>query len=110
MQIKKQQLESGMEQQAGSKLGKNDKAAYCHPAYLTYMRSVCMLIRFSHVILCGTLWRVAYRAFLYKGFSRQEYWSGLPYPSPGDLSNPGIEHTSLMPLALAGRSFTTSAT
>ena len=110
MQIKKQQLEAGMEQQTGSKLGKNDRAAYCHPAYLIYMHSVCMLSRFSHVILCGTLWTVAKRAPLYKGFSRQEYWSGLPYLSPGDLSNPGIEHTSLMSPALAGRAFTTSAT
>ena len=111
MQIKKQQLEPGMEQQTGSKLGKeNDRAAYCHPAYLTYMHSVCMLSRFSHVILCGTLWTVAYQAPLYKGFSRQEYWSGLPCPSPGALSDPGIEHTSRMSPALAGTSFTTSAT
>ena len=44
------------------------------------------------------------------GFSRQEYWSGLPCPPPGDLSNPGIEPTSLMSPALTGRFFTTSAT
>ena len=41
------------------------------------------------------------------GFSRQEYWSGLPFLPPGDLSNPGIEPVSL---ALAGRFFTTSTT
>ena len=35
-----------------------------------------------------------------RGFSRQEYWSRLPFPSPGDLSNPGIEHASLMSPAL----------
>jgi len=40
-------------------------------------------------------------------FSRQEYWSGLPFPSPGDVPNPGIKPVSL---ALAGRFFTTSAT
>jgi len=40
------------------------------------------------------------------GFSRQENWSGLPCPSPGDLLHPGIESTSLMPPALAGRFFT----
>ena len=40
-------------------------------------------------------------------FSRQEYWSGLPFPSPGDLSYPGIEPVSLVPPALAGRFFTT---
>ena len=44
------------------------------------------------------------------GFSRQEYCSGLPFPSPGDLSDPGIEPTSLMSLALAGRFFTSSTT
>ena len=44
------------------------------------------------------------------GFSRQEYWSGLPCPPPGDLPNQGIKPTSLMSPALAGRFFTTSAT
>ena len=44
------------------------------------------------------------------GFSRQEYWSGLPFPPPGNLPDPGIEPTSLMPPALAGGFFTTSAT
>ena len=44
------------------------------------------------------------------GFSRQEYWIRLPYPPPGDLSNPGIEPTFLMSPALAGEFFTTSAT
>ena len=43
------------------------------------------------------------------GFSRQEYWSGLPFPSPGDLPDPGIEPGSLTFPALAGRFFTTSA-
>ena len=43
-------------------------------------------------------------------FSRQEYWSGLPVPSPGDLSDPGFELPSLMSLALAGGFFATSAT
>ena len=42
-------------------------------------------------------------------FSRQEYWSGLPFPSQEDLPNPGIEPTSLMSTALAVRFFTTSA-
>jgi len=44
------------------------------------------------------------------GFSRQEYWSGLPFPSPGNLPDPGIEPLSLESPALAGRFFTTSAT
>ena len=44
--------------------------------------------------LCMTLatpWTVARQAPLFVGFSRQEYWSGLPFPSPGDLPDPGIE-------------------
>ena len=44
------------------------------------------------------------------GFSRQEYWSDLPFPTPGDLPDPGIKPTSLMSPALAGGLFTTSAT
>ena len=39
----------------------------------------------------ATPWTVAHQAPLSMGFSRQEYWSGLPFPSPGDLPNPGIE-------------------
>ena len=42
----------------------------------------------------ATLWTVAHQAPLSKGFPRQEHWSGLPFPSPGDLPNPGIEPTS----------------
>ena len=45
----------------------------------------------SHVQLFATQWTVAYQAPLSVGFSRQEYWSGLPFPSPGDLPDPGIE-------------------
>jgi len=44
------------------------------------------------------------------GFSRQEYWSGLPCPPPGDLPNPGIGPVSLMSPALAAKFFTTSTT
>ena len=49
----------------------------------------------SHVQLFATPWTVAHQAPLSMGFSRQEYWSGLPFPSPGDLPNPGIEPGSL---------------
>ena len=45
----------------------------------------------SRVRLFETPWTVAYQASLSMGFSRQEYWSGLPFPSPGDLPDPGIE-------------------
>ena len=48
----------------------------------------------SHVRLFETLWTVAPQAPLSMGFSRQEYWSGLPFPSPGDLPDPGIEPRS----------------
>ena len=46
---------------------------------------------FSPVQLFMTPWTVAYQAPLSMEFSRQEYWSGLPFPSPGDLPDPGIE-------------------
>ena len=52
----------------------------------------------------------ACQAPLSMGFSRQEYWSGLPCPPPGDLPDPGIKPASLMSPALAGEFFTTSAT
>ena len=48
----------------------------------------------SRVRLFTTLWTVAHEAPPSMGFSRQEYWSGLPFPSPGDLRNPGIKPTS----------------
>ena len=70
----------------------------------------CVLSRFSCVQLFATLWFVADPAPLSMGFSRQEYWSGLPCPPPGGLPNTGIEPTSLTSLASAGWFFTTSAT
>ena len=45
----------------------------------------------SHVQLFVTPWTVAHQALQSMEFSRQEYWSGLPFPFPGDLPNPGIE-------------------
>ena len=48
----------------------------------------------SRVRLFATPWTVAYQAPPSMGFSRQEYWSGLPFPSPGDLPDPGIEPKS----------------
>ena len=70
----------------------------------------CMLSPFSCVWLCATLWTTACQALLSKGFSRQDYWSGLPCPPPGNRSDPGIKPVSLMTPALAGGFFTTSAT
>ena len=54
-----------------------------------------MLGQFSGVLLCATPGTVALHASLSMGFSRQEYWSGLPCPPPGDLSDPRIEPASL---------------
>ena len=54
-----------------------------------------VLSRFSCVQLCVTLWTTACQAPLSMGFSRQEYWSGLPCPPPGDLPDPGIEPASV---------------
>ena len=45
----------------------------------------------SCVRLFATPWTVAYQASLSMGFSRKEYWSGLPFPSPGDLPDPGVK-------------------
>ena len=69
-----------------------------------------MLSHFSRVWLFAVPWTVAHQAPLSMGFSRQEYWSALPFPFPGNLSNPGIEPTFLMSPALAGEFFTTNTT
>ena len=69
----------------------------------------CVLSCFSHIQLFVTLWTVACQAPLSIGFSRQEYWSGLPCPHPGDLPNPGVKPMSLTSPELAGGFFTTSA-
>ena len=70
----------------------------------------CVLRCFSRVRLFVTPWTIVHQDPLSMGFSRQEYWSGLLCPPPGDLPHPGIEPMSLMPSALAGGSFTTSTT
>ena len=67
----------------------------------------CMLSRFICVQLFATPWTVAHQAPLSVGLSRREYCSGLPFPSPGYLSDPGIEPESFMSPALAGGFFTT---
>ena len=61
----------------------------------------------SHVQLLAALWTVAHQAPRSMGFPRQEYWSRLPFPSPGDLPDPGFEPMSLVSPALAGRFLTT---
>ena len=61
----------------------------------------------SHIQLCVILWTAAHQAPVSMGFSRQEYWSELPFPPPRDLPDPGIKPASLAFPALAGRFFTT---
>ena len=70
-------------------------AAHQAPPMHAYMPSC-----FSHVQLCATLWTAAHQAPLSTGFSRQEYWSGLPCSPTGDISDSGIEHMCPAPLAL----------
>ena len=62
---------------------------------------------FSHVYLFAIPWSVAHQVPLSLEFTSQEYWSGLLFPSPGDLLSPGIKPTSLVPPVLAGGVFTT---
>jgi len=65
---------------------------------------MCVLI---HVQLFGFPWTVTHQVPLSMGFPRQEYWSGLTFPSPGDLPKSGIEPVSFVSLASADRIFTT---
>ena len=69
-----------------------------------------VISHFSHVWLFVSLRTVACQAPLFIGFPRQEYWSGLPCPLPGNLPDPGIKPSSLMPPALAGKFFMTGTT
>ena len=73
------------------------------PLFLLFFY-MCVCISLSVRSNSVILWAVAHRAPLSMGFSRHEYWRGLPLPSPGDLPDPGIK---LMSPALTGRFFTT---
>ena len=91
--------------------------SYCHPLHHSYAQShtdschshgnacishTCIITytivlnvkSLSYVQLFATPWTVTYQVPLSIGFSRQEYWSGLPFPPPGDLPNPGVEPRS----------------
>ena len=63
--------------------------------YKGHVECVCALV-LSPVRLLSTPWAVAHQAPLSVGFPRQEYWSRLPFSSPGDLPNPGIKPASFM--------------
>ena len=75
---------------------------------LSKVSQLCMCAQsFSCVRLFATPWTVACQLPLSTGCSRQEYWSGLPFPPPGDLPKTGIEFMCPASPALAGRFFTT---
>ena len=77
-------------------------------AYFEHCIYACMHPQsLSRVWLFVTPRTVTHQASLSMEFSRQEYWSGFPFPTPGDLPDPGIEPTSPESPALAGRFFTT---
>ena len=61
-------------------------------AGVVYMVAVVVVTK--SCLILATPWTVARQALLFMGFSRQEYWSGLPFPSPGDSPDPGIEPES----------------
>ena len=71
--------------------------------------NICFVVvqSLNHVQFFATPLTVAHQASLSVGFPRQEYWSGLPFPSPGDLPDPGMEPTSPVSPALVGRFFIT---
>ena len=71
--------------------------------YLFYPLCVCVYVRmFSPVQLFAALWTTAHQAPLSMKCSRQEYWNGLPFPSSGDLPDPGIKPKSLVQPPCAG--------
>ena len=74
------------------------------------MECACVLSCFSCVQLFVTQWTIAHQAPLSLGFSRQEYWSGLPCPPPGDIPDPELKLAPFTSPAQAGRFFTASAT
>ena len=87
---------------------RDDLSHGCPLGLLNSSMRTC-LSHFSHVWLIATPWTVLHQSPLSMGFSRQEYWSGLSCPPPGDLHDPRIEPTFLMSPALPGGFFTTSA-
>ena len=91
-------------------MGKVTDAHVCHTLKMAWGFLVCACE--VTLVMCNsaTLWTVALQASLSVGFRRREYWSGLPFPSPGDFPNPGTEPASFMSPALANGFFTTSAT
>ena len=96
-----------LEHRGRNLLFSNSKGKLIQMIITTTMRACKVASVMSNSV---TLWTVAHQAPLSMGFSRQEYWSGLPYAPPEDLLDPGIELISLMFPMLAGGFFTTSTT
>ena len=71
---------------------------------------MCELSSFSHIQLFATAWTTACQSPLSMGFSRHEYWSGLPFPPLGNPPDPGMEPMSPVSPALAGGCFTSGTT
>ena len=69
----------------------------------------CIQVKSESEVAQSTPWAAAYQTPLSMGFSRQEYWSGLPYPPPGDPPHPGVKTVSPMSPLLASGFFTTCA-
>ena len=86
----------------------------CAGEEATFRNEPGTIVDVKSLELCTTLWDTTMDCSLLHssvpGFSGQEYWSGLPFPSPEDLPNPGVEPMSFMSPALAGGFFNTSAT
>ena len=80
-----------------------------HPTPLIINKCIHAKLHQSYPTLCNTM-DYSHQAPVSMRFSRQEYWSALPFPSPRDLPNPGFEPTSFMSPAFAGRFFTTGTT
>ena len=74
-----------------------------HDIFLVF--ELCVCVPSHSVISDSDPWTVALQDPLFMEFSRQKYWSGLPFPTPWDLPDPGIESMSLAPPALAGKFF-----
>ena len=86
------------------------ETAMCAAYTLFHSHQPWVLSHLSPIRFFATLWIVARQAHLSVGISRQEYWSGLPYPPPRDLLHPGTEPTSLTSPAFPGGFLTTSIT
>ena len=95
-----------------SRASSNRNSVMYHASFILLTQMLCCGWSLSHIPLFEIPWTVARQAPLSMGFSRQEYWSQLPCPSPGDLPDPGIKTSSLTFLALADGFFffTTSST